>query len=654
MSPRTLLLPLLAGLAAAPASAVAGAEGGASPTPAAAEPRVDFGKEILPILARACTTCHGPKKSSGGLRLDSGGRVLAGSISGKAVTPGKADASYLVQRLLGKGDEDRMPLKGDPLPEREMTLIRRWIDQGAAVPADEPVAFKPAPGGMKRLTVAQYRNTIRDLFGETLKLSEELEPDTLISGSAVVGAARIVISQRATEKFARVAFDLGRQALGNEAFRGRFLACESPLEAAWSEAAEACARGYVERFGRRAWRRPLTPPEIARYVGLGRAAARRHGSLGGGLAALTAALLQSPHFLYRIEVGVPDREDPSRRVLTDWEMASRLSYFLWSAPPDEPLLDAAAAGKLSSEEGLRQEAERMLRAPQARDTMEAFFAELFRLQKLEGLAQMRSKYRRMTESLTAAMREETLKVIDEVVFAPGRDFREIFDARFTYVNGELARLYGLPAPADEKTFTRISLPAGSSRAGVLGQASFLALNAHGAAPSPTKRGKFIREALLCQPVPPPPPNVNTKLLRESDGKLKGTTRQKLAAHRTNPRCAGCHKAMDPVGLAFETFDAIGASRDKDNGLPIDPSGELDGRAFKDAGELGHLLRQSPRVGVCVARSLYRFALGHLESEGEEPLLEDLARGLEREGYNFPALVLSVVRSRGFRYLSPPE
>jgi mono/diheme cytochrome c family protein len=600
---------------------------------ASAKDDVDFRRQVLPIFEGACTDCHGPKKSNGGLRLD-GGRVHEGGVSGKAVVPGKPDESYLVQRLLGQGDEDRMPFGEPALPASEIDLIKKWIAQGAKVPPEPSTTFVPAPGGIKRLTVAQYRNTLRDLLGSKVALPKDLEPDTLVSGSAVVGAGRIFISRQATEKFARAAFGLARQAMQDEAWRREWLPC--PPEA------EGCQSRFLERFGRRAWRRPLSGEESARYLGLARGP--------GGLTAAMAALLQSPNFLYRVEVGVPDPGDASRRVLTDFEMASRLSYFLWGAPPDEVLLDAAASGRLGTDDGLREEAERMLASPRSRQTISAFFSELLRLGKLERLPQFRSKYQQVSPTLGASMQGETLRVIEEIALSPDRDFREIFDARFTYLNGELARLYGLPVPADEKSFVRVELPADGERAGILGHASFLAINAHPTASSPTKRGRFIRETLLCQPVPPPPPDVSTKLPKDPEGK-PSTVREKLAIHRKNPQCYGCHKAMDPMGLAFERFDGIGVHRIEESGLPIDPRGELDGVPFKHAGELAGLLRHSPRVGVCVARNLYRFALGHLESEGEEPLVDDLARGLEQDGYRFLALVLNVVKSKGFRYLA---
>jgi mono/diheme cytochrome c family protein len=647
LASRAMAAPPAAPVAAGPAPSAA-----AGPAPSA----VDFTAQILPLFQRACSDCHGPKKASGGLQLTTSTRIGRGGITGPLFVAGKPDKSYIVDRLLGRGGEDRMPQKGEPLAPAEIELVRRWIAEGSAMPADPPVRFRPAPGGLKRLTRGQYLNTLRALFGEQLELPTELEPDTLVSGSAAVGAARVVVSLRGTEKYAAAAFALARRALGDSAFRARFVGCapDAPFTA-------TCAGELLERFGLRAWRRPLTADERARYVELGERAAAEaakpeRGRAGPALIAITAALLQSPNFLYRVELGEPDPVDPSRRRLTDHELASRLSYFLWAAPPDEELLADAAAGRLGTEAGLAAAAERMLRAPRSRETMRGFFAELFRLAKLDRLAEYRAKYKQVTDTLPASMRGETMRVIEEIAFAPDRDFREIFAARFTYVNAELARLYGLPEPAagDGEGFARVALPAGSTRPGVLGQGSFLSVQSHPTGPSPTKRGKFIREALLCQPVPPPPPEVNTKLPKDPDGAPPRTTRAKLAAHRTSPKCAGCHKAMDPLGLAFETYDGIGVYRDHEGAERIDPSGELDGVAFKDAGELGTLLSRSPKVAACMARSLLRFALGHLESEDEQPLIDELTAGLARDGYRFQSLVLAVVKSQGFRTISPAE
>jgi hypothetical protein len=636
MRPRPIrfvaLLPLLVaapGLAASPGA----------PAP------IDFTRDVLPIFQRACVSCHGPDKASGGLQLVSAHRLRQGGIGDDLLVPGKAGASYLVQRLRGQGGEDRMPLKAKALPAADLALIERWIDEGAPLPPEVPPRFVPAPGGLKRLTVAQYQNTLRDLFGPAIEVPADLEPDTLVAGSAAVGAARVALSTQGVEKFAVAAFALGRAAARDPAFRQRYLGCVSD-----AIPSPPCIRGFLTAFGRRAWRRPLTRDELDRYARL----ASRVPS-GDQVAAVIAALVQSPNFLYRSEVGTPDPADPTQHRLTGFELASRLSYFLWGAPPDDALLDAAEAGQLATPAGLEAQTRRMLPADRSRATMAAFFVELFRLRRLDKVYESRGKYPQFSPTIAAAMRNETLHVIEEIAFSPGRDFREIFSADFTWVNDELARLYGLPVTGGTAGdgFRRVVLPAGSGRSGVLAEGAFLTIFAHPTTSSPTKRGKFIRESLLCQAVPPPPPNVETKLPKD-DGKTKRTIRQKLEQHRKSPRCNGCHKAMDPLGFAFERFDGIGFALQHDvTGAPIDSSGEFDGVPFKDAAGLGALLARSPKIGSCLARSLFRFAVGHLESEGEEPLVEALAQGLERDGYQFDALVANVIKSEGFRTISAP-
>ena len=657
MSPTSTLLTAALSCGVLAAAFIGGPASAAPPEPVA---RVDYATQIQPIFARACVSCHGPQKAQGGLQLQSGRRLAKGGISDDLLVPGKPGASYLLKRLRGEGGEDRMPLKGKALAPEELALFERWVAEGAVLPNEPPPEFIPAPGGLKRLTVSHYQATVRDLFGENVPVPAHLEPDTLVSGSATVGAARVDLSPYGVEKYARAADELARRALDDADFRGRFVSCQ--LGSGAGALDEPCLRAFIQRFGRRAWRRPLAAEETERYLALGRAAGRRGGAAGGtrsGVQAVITGMLQSPNFLYRSEIGRPDPTDPRRRRLDPFELASRLSYFLWGAPPDEELLTAAEKGQLDTAEGLDVQTRRLLASSRARSTMSGFFLELFRLRRLDRISESRTKYKQYTPTLGASMRGETLKVIEEIAFDPKRDFREIFSAGFTYVNPEMARLYGVQptaakAPAKPDDYVRVELPAASRRVGVLGHGSFLTIFAHSSSSSPTKRGKFIRESLLCQAVPPPPPDVETRLPKDKPGAPPRTTRQKLEAHRESSRCNGCHKSMDPLGLAFENFDGIGAFRASEAGMPIDTRGELDGETFTTPAELGALLGKSPRLGACVARALFRYALGHLESEGEEPLMEELARGLARDGYKFPSLVANVIKSEGFRTIRAPD
>jgi hypothetical protein len=239
-------------------------------------------------------------------------------------------------------------------------------------------------------------------------------------------------------------------------------------------------------------------------------------------------------------------------------------------------------------------------------------------------------------------------VFEDAVFEQPRDIRDLFDGRRAFINAELARLYGVSPPAGGG-FGPVDLLESSHRAGILTQGAFLALQAHATSTSPTRRGKFIRERLLCQTIPPPPTNVNTALPPDEPDRPR-TMRQKLHAHRQNPACAGCHSMMDPIGLGLENFDAIGAWRTRDAGQPIDASGELDGIPFSDARGLARAVREHQNTVPCLVRNLVRFALGRMETAGEETVITDLVTRLATGGYRMRELVLALVESPAFLYI----
>jgi hypothetical protein len=502
-----------------------------------------------------------------------------------------------------------------------------------------PAGFAPQAATLRRLTRAQYENTVRDLLGDGLTLSVELEPDTVLHGFSSIGASRVALSARATELFETAAHALAAQVFASEPLRQALVDCDPVAE-------PECTTQFIEGFGRRAFRRPLAADEVTRYVAVAGTAAQTLGSAWDGLQYALAGLLQSPHFLYRVELGTADAKDPSRQVFDGYELASRLSYFLWNTTPDLELLDAAARGDLSSEAGLLAQTERLLGAPRAQAAFDTFFRELYRLDGLDDLAQLPSAFPQVTATLGPALREETLRFFADLVEQDG-SYRSIFEARGTFVNAEVAALYELSAPAGAG-FAAISLPANGARVGILGHGSFLATNAHASSTSPTLRGKFIREVLLCQAIPPPPPDVVTDLAA-TVGDEPRTMRQKLAVHSEQPACAACHRVMDPIGLGLENFDGIGAHRLTDAGQVIDASGEIDGVAFQNAAGLAAALGRHPAVSECLARNVYRYAIGHLESSSEDPLVVALGRQSEAEGSRLRALFSSVVASAAFRY-----
>ena len=508
------------------------------------------------------------------------------------------------------------------------------------------IAFTPEAGGLRRLTVQQYRNSIKDLLGPRATVPGDLEPDVVLSGFSSVGAAQVALSPLATEQFQAAAFFLAHEALSDTTGRAALVGC-APAAAT----DEACVRAFLAGFGRRAWRRPLASEEVSRYVTVATGAQAALGDFWAGLEYGMAGLLLSPHFLYRVELGSGAPAEHGV-AFDDWELATRLSFLLWNTTPDDALLDAAAAGRLSSGAGMATQAQRLLQSPRARAAVQAFFTELYQLGGLEQLEQSPAAFPQVTPTLGAAMRDQTLRTLEDLVFERDGDYRDFFQGTSTMLNAELAKLYGVAAPAGGG-WARVAMPASSLRVGFLGQAAFLAGNAHPTSTSPTLRGKFIREVLLCQPVPPPPPDVNTTL-PEDKGAAALTMRKKLEQHRQAAACKSCHQFMDPLGLGLENFDGVGALRTMEAGQVIDASGDLDGAAFDGPVRLAHLVGAHEDVPTCLARSLYRHATGHLEQAGEEAAIQALASRFDGDGHRFRALLLGLVTSPGFLMAAPSQ
>ena len=302
-----------------------------------------------------------------------------------------------------------------------------------------PGVYAPAPPALRLLTVGQYQNSMRALLGSTITLPADLELDTVLNGFASIGASRVDLSPLAVEQLEAAALAAAKQVLSDTANRGTLVGC-TPA----GTTDDTCARSFVRSFGRRAWRRPLADEEITRYAGIANNAETMLGNFYGGLEYALAGLLQSPHFIYRTEVGEPDPQDPSRRVLNGYEVATRLSYFLSATTPDDTLLDAAAGGSLAMTDGLRSAAQRLVDAPAARTAAQSFFTELLRLGELNNLSQLPSIFpAAMSPTLGTSMRTETLRVLEDIAFTRDADYRTLFETPNTFVNGELAKIYGL-------------------------------------------------------------------------------------------------------------------------------------------------------------------------------------------------------------------
>jgi hypothetical protein len=500
--------------------------------------------------------------------------------------------------------------------------------------------FVPGPQVLPRLTQTQYRNALRDLLGPDLP-SLPLEEDTKPYLFESIGASTTALSEGGVELYERSADAVTHAVFDDATRRAELVGC------APAAPGDACVEAFLADFGRRAFRRPLPAAEVQRWVGL--ATQLAGGDAWQGIRLAVSGMLQAPSFLYRVELGEPDPDDADRLRYTSVEMASRLSFLLWNTIPDAELLDVAETGALATEAGLVQEAERMLADPRARETVQEFFAQYLDLGRLDGVTRDPMDYPHFSSTLIESMRSEVALLVDDLVYRRDVDVRQLFSTRSTFVNAELAALYGVEAPgASAITFVPVELPEDGPRAGLLTLGAFLTMNAHETYTSPTLRGKYVRERVLCQTIPPPPDNVDTTV--EEDGEPK-TGRERLEQHRTDPACSGCHALLDPPGFLFEHFDNTGAYRTLDNGFPIDASGDLDGTPLAGARDLADALADEEAVGRCIVTQLFRHAQGRLETEDEEAALDDLHERFAAEDHRFGALLVQLVTHDSFRFVT---
>ncbi len=518
----------------------------------------------------------------------------------------------------------------------------------ADVDGPPPFEFDPArdlaPGSprLTRLTQTQLRHALLDLLGDDTPLPAALEPDAPADGILTAGGAVNAVSSRGVELYEEAALNLGAFAVSTPERRARLVDCAPP-----EVAPATCLGRFVDTFGRRVWRRAITPAEREALVAIGTAASDALGTFEDGLAWTLAAMLQSPNFLYRFESGEDD--GVGRRRYTGVEMASRLAFFLWASPPDDALLDAADSGALLTDAGIDSEVTRMLADPKVRRAVRAFFAEWLQLHRLDHLAKDPNVFTHFSPDLGAAAREETLRLAEHLVLGEDADLRDLLLTRTTFLNRRLAAIYNVPAPVLEG-FGQTFLPPDGERRGLLGHVSFLASNSHPTSSSATLRGVFLRQTLLCDPVPPPPSDLNTAIPEPTPD--APTLRDRLAVHREDPSCAGCHMLTDVPGLGLELFDGIGRFRRTENGATIDASGRLGPMAFDGPVGLAEAVADSPKFSACAVRKLYTFAVARPVHEDEELQLLALTGAFEGSERRLLALMREVALSPGFRWAGP--
>lgn len=537
------------------------------------------------------------------------------------------------------------PDRAPPLPEP------------TPVPETATVPFAPTPATVFRLTESAWRNAARDLTG--VGYMGELPVDYKLYGYTSVGAAELSVAALDLELYESAAWSLAEAAAGSPAARDALVGCPlSPPPGAlqqeaeaWQAVARTCVRGWTTNLLAQAWRRPVTSTEVNRSLSLWDTLAGDVSETVAVQAILASALL-SPHFLFRVETGESDPTDPTRRRHTAWEMASRLSFFLVGGPPDTPLRQAAASGALLTEDGLTEQAERLLALPAATVHLRSFFAEMMDLERLETAEKSPDRYPFDSPELRDAMAEELTVLFGDLLVEDNSDLAALYTTNQAWIaHPDLAELYGLDVGVTDLPGW-FRLPAGQERGGLLGRAAFLALHAHNTTSSPTRRGKALRTRLLCGSVPPPPEGVVTSL-DESAG-TEGSLRDRLEQHATDPVCAACHDQIDPLGFPLERFGAFGEWRADDAGHSIDTTGSLDGVPVDGAPALGRAVAAHPDLAACFARNAWRFSLGQTESAHQEGAVRSLGERFEEDGRRLRQLVLALVRSESFRTVSAPD
>jgi hypothetical protein len=496
----------------------------------------------------------------------------------------------------------------------------------AASCADPSVGETP----LRRLTRLEYDNTVRDLLGVTSAIAQtRFSPDEKVAGYSANALAPISSTQ--LDQYARAAEDLSALAFEDGA---QWIGCDP--------ADDTCASSFVADFGRRAFRRPLDPDERSDYLALyqqGRA------SWDGvtGLRLVVQAMLLSPHFLYHVET-LPPEATTSAVPLDGYEVASRLSYFLWSSMPDDVLFAAAETGALLDPDELETQARRMLDDPRARDTLASFHRQWLHVEGLRDQVKDFDLFPGWTEELAEAAEAETIAFVDEVISRGDARLQTLLTADWTIGDAQLAALYGAEAPTDGLDGV-LQLDA-SQRAGLMTQIAFLASKAHAAQSSWVERGLFVREYLLCQPLPAPPPGVEVNDANDP-------------ARLEDPECSACHILIDPIGRGFDNYDAVGAFVTQDaEGNPLEVQGEVVGvpsvGTFENAVSLATALADAPEVHDCMAQQWFTFFSRRPVSKNDACSIEEVQATFAESGQDVRELIVAIVRSDAFRHRSADE
>jgi chitodextrinase len=608
-----------------------------------------FEEEIwLPFMSNDCIGCHIEGGQAGGsqfvLEFGNTPEVLANNfdtLTSLALDKSMGDSLLLLKPTgqIPHGGGQRF-VEGTAIYQSFLELVARAEEPGGCEDPSpkyscENMPVNPGPSHLRRLTSTQYHNTILDLFGGLINSGTDF-PQTVIHGGFSSYLAPNLVSASGAQSIFDSAEKIGAQIPEHI---DTVVNCGNVAEV-------PCIADFIKTFGLKVYRRPLTQGELAAFFA-GYQTAPYGAPFAEKVARLIEAFLQSPQFLYiHAEEGLPVAEQPGVVALSDYAMASRLSYLLWDSMPDQALFDRAAAGDLNNPTAITEEVTRMLNDPRAHVMVARFHSEWLHLYKLKDATKNPEVYPQFNPALATAMQQETDQLVKHVVFNGDSLFGSLMNTTTSFVNQELGGIYGVDvsnlAPGEWGQTTL-----GDERPGILTRAAFNTAHAYAHNSSPIHRGHFFIEGMLCQKLVIPPVDIG-----ELPEVPQGTIKDRLEQHRVDPVCSSCHDRMDPLGLAFEHFDGIGQWRDTyANALPVDASGTLENPnlTFTDAGDLIGQLGNVETIPACYAKQWFRYASGRGDLPQDKCSLKSVQTAFTQNGGNIIGLIHAIAQSDSFRY-----
>jgi hypothetical protein len=497
---------------------------------------------------------------------------------------------------------------------------------------------------VRRLTNVEYENTVRDLFGGGIPELPEQPDDVVLKGSFENDALSLAPSDVRIARYETAAMSLGEHAVNNGAARDRVLPCGT------TDA--ACGRGFVESFGKRAFRRPLTDDELDRWTGFFESQ-RLAIDFDAAVQLTVTGMLQTPHFLYRLE-NQGSEVNADQLELSQHELASRLSYFLWETMPDNELMAAADAGELGTDAELEAQTRRLLADDRSRTAVRDFHRQWLYLDRVLGEDKVPELFPMWQGPVRESAKEETLRFIENTFF-DGGTAKDLFTSNVAYVDDVMAQLYNVPSPS--QPWSQIELDP-QERAGLLSRIAFLAANAHEGNGSPPLRGVYVMERLLCELRPSPPADADTSPPEADPNQGPMTNRDLFEQRVAPPSCQGCHVRIDGFGYGFENYDAAGQFRTEDSGLPVDASGFANGigndAEYEGAVELQGLLGESDVVRDCVVKQWFTYANARAMEPADTCQVEAIQQAIAANDGNLLDLLVSIVTRPEFRLRSKVE